>query len=218
MSLLDQLKDKFGHRADAPVDALADGADASPHHQDMDQLLSQIDQRLAAKQSSAAAVNWQTSESTDAADAEVSRLAPVSTFGEESTGLPLIGRRSAMEQQRVLGTLVVVGVLGFVVAGGLALTTANQRAAQLGATGQALMQSQRLAKSVSQALIGNPAAFPEVRESNTVLARNLRGLKVGNDQLSPTPAVTRDVLEPLLPLVDRAETVSYTHLRAHETM
>jgi twitching motility protein PilJ len=205
MSLLDQLKDKFGHRADAPVDALADGADASPHHQDMDQLLSQIDQRLAAKQSSAAAMNWQTSESTDAADAEVSRLAPVSTFGEESTGLPLIGRRSAMEQQRVLGTLVVVGVLGFVVAGGLALTTANQRAAQLGATGQALMQSQRLAKSVSQALIGNPAAFPEVRESNTVLARNLRGLKVGNDQLSPTPAVTRDVLEPLLPLVDRAE-------------
>ncbi len=205
MSLLDQLKDKFGHRADAPVDALADGADASPHHQDMDQLLSQIDQRLAAKQSNAAAVNWQTSESTDAADAEVSRLAPVSTFGEESTGLPLIGRRSAMEQQRVLGTLVVVGVLGFVVAGGLALTTANQRAAQLGATGQALMQSQRLAKSVSQALIGNPAAFPEVSESNTVLARNLRGLKVGNDQLSPTPAVTRDVLEPLLPLVDRAE-------------
>ena len=32
------------------------------------------------------------------------------------------------------------------------------------------MQSQRLAKSVSQALIGSPQAFPEVRESTDVLA------------------------------------------------
>jgi hypothetical protein len=50
MSLLDQLKDKFGHRTDAPADGVMDGGDPSPHHQDMDQLLSQIDQRLAAKQ------------------------------------------------------------------------------------------------------------------------------------------------------------------------
>ncbi len=54
MSLLDQLKDKFGHRTDAHPDASMDGAEA-PHHQDMDQLLSQIDQRLAAKQPGAAA-------------------------------------------------------------------------------------------------------------------------------------------------------------------
>jgi twitching motility protein PilJ len=207
MSLLDQLKDKFGHRTDASTDALADGSEASPHHQDMDQLLSQIDQRLAAKQPGSPVPNWQVSENIppEDAEAEASRLAPSSTFGEESTGLPLIGRRPSLEQQRVLGVLVVVGLLSFLAAGGIALTTANQRAAQLGATGQALMQSQRLAKSVSQALIGNPAAFPEVRESGEVLARNLRGLKTGNELLSPAPTRTRDVLEPLLPLVDRAE-------------
>ena len=43
-------------------------------------------------------------------------------------------------------------------------------AAQVAASGQALMQSQRLAKSVSQALIGSPTAFPEVKESADVLA------------------------------------------------
>ena len=32
------------------------------------------------------------------------------------------------------------------------------------------MQSQRLAKSVSQALIGSPTAFPEVKDSAEVLA------------------------------------------------
>ena len=45
------------------------------------------------------------------------------------------------------------------------------------------MQSQRLAKSVSQALIGSPQAFPEVRESADVLAKNVRGLKNGDDNL-----------------------------------
>ena len=46
----------------------------------------------------------------------------------------------------------------------LALSSAaRSESAQVGATGQALMQSQRLAKSVSQALVGSPQAFPEVQ-------------------------------------------------------
>nr|WP_239061969.1 methyl-accepting chemotaxis protein [Ideonella livida] len=135
----------------------------------------------------------------------MSRLAEPSTFGEESTGLPLIGKRPALEQQRLLIGLLAGGGLIFVAAGALALNAAGKQAVQLTATGQALMQSQRLAKSVSQALIGNPAAFPEVRESGEVLARNLRGLKSGNDQLSPVGGGVSEVLDPLLPLVDRAE-------------
>ena len=48
----------------------------------------------------------------------------------------------------------------------LAMNGASRKgSAQVAATGQALMQSQRLAKSVSQALVGSPQAFPEVRES-----------------------------------------------------
>ena len=56
------------------------------------------------------------------------------------------------------------------------------------ATGQALMQSQRLAKSVSQALIGSPQAFPEVAESTDVLARTVRDLKTGEGSLAAAPA------------------------------
>ena len=213
MSLLDQLKDKFGHRTDAHPDASMDGAEA-PHHQDMDQLLSQIDQRLAAKQPGAAAAaggrDWSGGDNNvpvppQDTDVDVSLLAPSSTFGDESTGLPLIGKRSAVVQQRVLGALVGVGSVAFLLSGALALTAANQRAAQLGATGQALMQSQRLAKSVTQALIGVPSSFPEVKEGSEVLARNARGLRNGNDQLTSAPSNVREVLDPLLPLADRAE-------------
>ena len=205
MSLLDQLKDKFGHRgADAAAEPLSENAEHAQPHQDMDQLLSQIDQRLAAQQPA----NWPREEPavpSAEADAMLSRLTAPSNFGEETTGLPLIGRRAPVEQQRLLIGLVGAGFLGVVVSGVLALSAANQQAAQLGATGQALMQSQRLAKSVSQALIGNPAAFSEVKQSSEVLARNLRGLKGGNEQLSPVGSATRESLDPLLPLVDQAE-------------
>ena len=66
-------------------------------------------------------------------------------------------------------------------AGAGAISAANPHATQVEATGAALMQSQRLAKSVSQAMIGSPAAFPEVKESGTVLATNVRGLSSGNE-------------------------------------
>ena len=73
-------------------------------------------------------------------------------------------------------------------------------------TGQALMQSQRLAKSVSQALVGSPQAFPEVRESTDVLARTVRELKTGEGALAAAPSGVQDeLLDLLLPLVDRAE-------------
>jgi twitching motility protein PilJ len=50
----------------------------------------------------------------------------------------------------------------------LALSAASRGAAQVAATGQALMQSQRLAKSVTQAFVGSAQAFPEVRDASTV--------------------------------------------------
>ncbi|HEX5374420.1 MAG TPA: methyl-accepting chemotaxis protein, partial [Aquabacterium sp.] len=84
---------------------------------------------------------------------------------------------------------------------------ADRRATQAGATGQALMQSQRLAKSVSQALVGRTQAFQEVAESSKVLATNVRGLVQGDSAagISQVPGGAQDVLKPLLPLVDRAE-------------
>ena len=88
-------------------------------------------------------------------------------------------------------------------------------AAQVAATGQALMQSQRLAKSVSQALIGNPAAFPEVKESAEVLAEQRARPEDRRGSVPAAPAEragrrsTRS-----LPLVDRAEKNASTVARA----
>ena len=126
---------------------------------------------------------------------------------EPKTGLPLIGHWGLERQQRVLVGAVFLGVIGLVGSAILAVNSADRRASQAGATGQALMQSQRLAKSVSQALIGRAQSFQEVAESSKVLASNVRGLAQGDSTLglSEVPSGARDVLKPLLPLVDRAE-------------
>ena len=121
------------------------------------------------------------------------------------SGLPFIGNRPAEQQQRILGALVVIGVLGLIVTVSSSLLSASRGSAQVAASGEAMMQSQRLAKSVSQALIGSPLAFPEVRESAEVLTRSVRGLKTGEGGLSAAPAAVQDLLDPMLPLVDRAE-------------
>ena len=126
---------------------------------------------------------------------------------EPRTGLPLIGHLRLDQQQRTLAGVLAVGVLGLVVGAFLSVNSADRRAAQAGATGQALMQSQRLAKSVSQALIGRAQAFQEVQESSSVLASNVRGLAQGDAEMgiSKLGGEASESLAPLLPLVDRAE-------------
>lgn len=121
--------------------------------------------------------------------------------------LPLLGRRTIIQHQRIL--LVSLG-LAVLVLGAVTFSALNQSgkvAQQLEATGQSLMQSQRLAKSVSQALVGSAEAFPDVRESADVLAKAMRGLKSGEASLNLAPV--KDGLQPdvekVLPLVDRAE-------------
>ncbi len=131
-------------------------------------------------------------------DADVAAMAA-------GTGLPLIGNRPVAEQQRLLIALIVIGVIGLLVMTVLSVLSASRGSAQVGASGQALMQSQRLAKSVSQALIGSASAFPEVRESADVLARNVRSLKTGEGDIAAAPSSAQEVLDPVLPMVDRAE-------------
>ena len=121
------------------------------------------------------------------------------------TGLPLIGNKPQATQQRILMALVLLGLLGVMVMTATALISASRGSVQVAASGQASMQSQRLAKSVSQALVGNPQAFVEVRESADVLTRVVRGLRIGEGGLAAAPAAVQPVLEPMLALVDRAE-------------
>jgi len=121
--------------------------------------------------------------------------------------LPLLGTKTVDQHQRTL-----LGVLGLslVLLLGTAVYVLNQTnkvSQQVAASGQALMQSQRLAKSVSQALIGSASAFPEVKESSEVLARNMRGLRQGDAELgiSSVGAGVAAENEPLMPQVDQAE-------------
>ena len=122
----------------------------------------------------------------------------------QGTALPLIGHLRAQQQQRVLLGLVGAGLLGLTMATVLALSSASRSSEQVGSIGRALMESQRLAKSVSQAMIGLPAAFPEVKESAEVLSGNVRALAAGDGNSPGLPAVVQEAADPLLPMVDRA--------------
>jgi twitching motility protein PilJ len=121
--------------------------------------------------------------------------------------VPLLGRRTVGQHQRVLALLLSLALVVLAAVAYMGLTAADRVAQQVSATGQSLMQSQRLAKSVSQALVGVPQAFPEVRESSSYLAKTLRGLKAGDDELrlEPLEEVLQPDLEKVLPLMQRAE-------------
>ncbi|WP_236589851.1 methyl-accepting chemotaxis protein [Ramlibacter aurantiacus] len=125
----------------------------------------------------------------------------------EPIEVPLLGRRTVVAHQRMLfaGLVVSLLVLGGVAA--VAVRQADQVAQQVAATGQSLMQSQRLAKSASQALVGSAQAFPDVKESAQVLARTVKGLKSGDDglRLKPVAGSYAGNLDTIMPLMERAE-------------
>ena len=126
---------------------------------------------------------------------------------QEYFSLALMGRATAPVHQRRLLTMLAVGVVILALVAGWVLQQADRSAKQLAATGQALMQSQRLAKSVSQALVGNMAAFAEVNDSAEVLSRNVHALMSGDEGLGVQPLneVYFEALGGVIALADRAE-------------
>ncbi|OYT93374.1 MAG: chemotaxis protein [Burkholderiales bacterium PBB3] len=121
--------------------------------------------------------------------------------------LPILGARSVSEHQRTLAIVFGAALVILIVVTLLALNRSDRVAKQLGATGQALMQSQRLAKSVSQALVGSAQAFPDVSDSVAVLAKTTRGLRAGDSELglSGLSDDYQTELGGVLPRVDVAE-------------
>ena len=140
-----------------------------------------------------------------AADFSESRMPGGSDGQGYTSGLPLVGSWPIARQQRAMFMLFLVGLAGLIISAGAAIVASNRSASQVGAAGQATTQSQRLAKSVSQALVGNAAAFTEVKDSVGILARNVRSLKTGEGEIAAAPSGLQDQVEALLPLVDRAE-------------
>ncbi|MEG2045627.1 MAG: methyl-accepting chemotaxis protein, partial [Comamonas sp.] len=126
---------------------------------------------------------------------------------QEYFSLALMGRATAPVHQRRLLTMLAVGVVILALVAGWVLQQADRSAKQLAATGQSLMQSQRLAKSVSQALVGNMAAFAEVKDSAEVLSRNVHALMSGDEGLGVQPLneVYFEALGGVIALADRAE-------------
>ncbi|MBG9389486.1 methyl-accepting chemotaxis protein [Caenimonas aquaedulcis] len=125
----------------------------------------------------------------------------------ELVTIPFLGRRSIVGHQRILFILLIASLLVLAVVAYIAVSQANKVAQQVAGTGQSLMQSQRLAKSVSQALVGSAQAFPDVKESSEVLAKTVRGLKAGDEtlRLQAVGAEMQDDVDKIAPLMERAE-------------
>ncbi|MBE2262846.1 MAG: type IV pili methyl-accepting chemotaxis transducer N-terminal domain-containing protein [Burkholderiaceae bacterium] len=141
------------------------------------------------------------------ADAVLPDDAEASPPEGELLHVPLLGSRTAAQHQRGLLMLLGVALAVLAVVTYFALSGADRVARQVAATGQSLMQSQRLAKSVSQALVGSPQAFPEVRESSTDLVANVKGLQEGNPELriEPVSAADMEDVNKAVPLVESAQ-------------
>ncbi len=108
-------------------------------------------------------------------------------------------------RQGLFTALVVAGLIGTTTFVTWTLINSNQSAAQVRGAGQAAMQSQRLAKAVSTALLGNKNAFPEMKESAEVLTGVISSLRDGNGALTQGPSSVQPLLEKIAPMVDRAD-------------
>ena len=133
--------------------------------------------------------------------------APAADINPELLKLPILGSKTIAQHQRTLLILLGLSVLVLAVVAYRALGQADTITREITATGESMMQSQRLAKSVSQALVGSPQAFPDVKESASVLAKSVRALKSGDDTLR-VAAVDGDLqadIDKVMPLMERAE-------------
>ncbi len=200
MSVIDQINKLLGKNA-SPAQAPTDAPLAAEVSGDQDR----ADDRMPAAESG----------QFSTADFPDSKMA-LGAGGNEGGGnegaaelltLPVLGTRSIVQHQRILAVLLGTALVILTGVTFFALNQADKVAQQVAATGQALMQSQRLAKSVSQALVGSPQAFPDVRESAGVLAKTVRGLRDGDSEsgLKEVPQAEMGDVDKAIPLVDRAE-------------
>ena len=112
--------------------------------------------------------------------------------------LPVLGRRPAVLVRNAGIILVILSLVSFVVLVALTLNKSNKISAQVAATGEALMQSQRLAKSVSLAMVGDAQGIKDVEDSYKALDKGVSQLKEGDGEVS---ALSGD-LQPSIQAID----------------
>lgn len=131
----------------------------------------------------------------------------MATLAPSKVRLPFLGNRNVDTHQRVLAAIVILAIAILAVVTFWSLAQSDKVAGQLGATGQSLLHSQRLAKSVTQAVSGSSAGFAEMTESSDLLSKNARALSAGDAALGVS-AVSDDFqadVKALMGSVDRTE-------------
>ena len=106
---------------------------------------------------------------------------------QDNITLPIFGTGSVNSHQRKLLVILAISGMALVASFGWVLRENDRAAQQVAATGQALMQAQGVAKSGTQALLGVPHAFIELKNSVQVFASNARGLAQGDAALNLVP-------------------------------
>jgi twitching motility protein PilJ len=121
--------------------------------------------------------------------------------------LPLLGRNLAATHQRRLAIVLAISLLVIAVLTFLTLSRSDMSTQQVAAAGDALTQSQRLAKSITQAVVGSAPAFVEVKESASTLGQSLRALRSGDSaiNLSAADASEQAFIEAIWPSLERTE-------------
>lgn len=147
-----------------------------------------------------------------AADFGETRMEPLPAEAAAALGAQADGSPEAGLVQRVFVAMVVLGLLLLVLTAAQSLISVSRGAAQVAATGDALMHSQRLAKIVTQAMQGTPAALNGVRESSQVLVGTVRDLRGGSDRLPALPGGYTTLMDELTPFIDRTEANAATVL------
>ncbi len=128
--------------------------------------------------------------------------------------LPFLGSREPNKHRFLLVCALLLALAVFAAAMIFTVDTNQDVTGEIAVTGSALTQAQRMAKSVSQALVGSPQAFDELKESSELLAKSVRGLKNGDDDLDVEEVFDQfqPVVDAAIPFVERAEQNSKTVL------
>ncbi|WP_416047816.1 methyl-accepting chemotaxis protein [Cupriavidus basilensis] len=137
----------------------------------------------------------------DAAAAPSTRSTPAETLSGRLSRIPFAS------QQRALTIGVVVSLAALLASVYFDNREANNGAAQIEIAGDMLMHSQRLAKAVPVALLGNAQAFTQLRQSKSELAGDLQALQDGSDakHVRATGAAAAPLLEKAMESWQRTE-------------
>ncbi len=102
--------------------------------------------------------------------------------------IPLVGRLSSRKQVRIWLSTLLLALLGAFFLLQLDARQANDASQWFRQLGDALTQSQRVAKAASQAIAGDAIAFGQLSDSREAMNRAIEALARGSDDERPVPA------------------------------